>query len=472
MEQYIDNGMAREPLLEFFQLEGLNDYKTITLRLERNIKIISAENGSGKTTLLNALYALLTGKIGPLLSINFTKFVIKFSGRPEISARKSDLFPQLTAEFTKQLSSLPVWREFRMYRLTEAEVQEMLLLCTIGADEDFESCSGFRKLYDETPFDRDEIKSLCERAIPETVVTGQLDEIQSQIQEAMGGVSVLYLPTFRRIEADLPEYRRRSSMSMRSRKARDDWDSNRLIFFGLEDVERRLKLITSDIRKGTFEAYSRISARTLDQLLTAGTSTTEMSPETVDVPTLKVVLARLGKTDSEAEVRIIDLIESGRINHSEHESLRSFLGQLLEIYQEKRDFEQSVEAFVKVVDSYWDQPGSEKRYTFDKLTVEAKVVNRFTKLPLPLGALSSGEKQIVSVFARLYLDAGKRYLILIDEPELSLSMEWQQKFLPDVLSAPSCEQLIAITHSPFTFDNELDCYAGPLEISYTRKSED
>lgn len=469
MTQCVANDRVREPLLEFFRIEGLNDYKTITLTLERNIKIISAENGSGKTTLLNALYALLTGKLGALLSINFSRFVIKFSGRPEISARKSDLFPQLTPEFTKQISSLPVWREARMYRLTEAEVQEMILLCAIGADEDFESCSGYRKLFEDTPYDRDEIKSLCERAIPETVVAGQLDAIQNQIQDAMGGVSVLYLPTFRRIEADLPEYRRRSPM--RTRKSKDDWDSNRLIYFGLEDVDRRLKSITSDIRKGTFEAYSRISARTLDQLLAAGTSTTELKPDTVDVATLKVVLARLGKTNSDAEVRIIDLITSGRINDPEHESLRSFLGQLLEIYQEKRDYEQSIEAFVKVVDSYWDQPGSEKRYTFDKLTVEAKVENTFTKLSLPLGALSSGEKQIVSVFARLYLDAGKRYLILIDEPELSLSMEWQQKFLPDVLSAPSCEQLIAITHSPFTFDNELDPYAGPLDISYIQKSE-
>ena len=283
----------------------------------------------------------------------------------------------------------------------------------------------------------------------------------------MGGVSVLYLPTYRRIEADLPEYRRRGSH--RSRRTKDDWDSDRLIFFGLEDVDKRLKSITGDIRRSTFEAYSRISARTLDQLLSAGTSSTEMNPETVDISSLKVVVARLGKTNSEAEVRIIDLIKSGQINNTEHDSLRSFLGQLLEIYQEKRDFEQSVEAFVKVVDSYWDPQTSEKRYSFDKLTVEAKVLNNHTGLPLPLGVLSSGEKQIVSVFARLYLDAGKRYLILIDEPELSLSMEWQQKFLPDVLAAPSCEQLIAITHSPFTFDNELDPYAGSLQISYTNK---
>lgn len=66
---------------------------------------------------------------------------------------------------------------------------------------------------------------------------------------------------------------------------------------------------------------------------------------------------------------------------------------------------------------------------------------------------------------------GKKYLVLIDEPELSLSIDWQQKFLPDILKAPSCEQLIAITHSPFTFENELDRYAGFMRVSYNKPSE-
>jgi len=456
------------PLLEMFRLEGLNGYKDITLRVEKNVKIISAENGSGKTTLLNALYALLTGKPGSLLPINFARLTLKFAGHDAIDASKEELFPQLTEEVIEKSRALHTWREALAFGLTDSEFREAVLLRAMGAD-DFEECTGFRKLFEDSPYDREEIQTFCDRAIPEALAEGRFSEIHTQIKEAMGGVSVLYLPTFRRIEADLPEFRRRSRV--RTRHTRDDWDTDRLIFFGLQDVERRLKTITADIRKSTFEAYSRISARTLDQLLAGGELSTDIHPDAIDVVTLKVVLARLGKTDSEAEVRITELIESGRINEPEHLSLRSFLGQLLEIYKEKRDYEQAVESFVKVVDSYWDQPGGEKRFYFDKLTVNAEAVNTYTKGVLPLGALSSGEKQIVSIFARLYLDAGKRYLILIDEPELSLSMEWQQKFLPDVLSAPSCVQLIAITHSPFTFDNELDPYAGPLELAYSENNK-
>lgn len=78
-------------------------------------------------------------------------------------------------------------------------------------------------------------------------------------------------------------------------------------------------------------------------------------------------------------------------------------------------------------------------------------------------SLSSGEKQMISLFARLYLYPGNKVL-LIDEPELSLSLDWQRKILVDALRAPSCKQIIAITHSPFIFDNELESYAGALRL--------
>lgn len=43
--------------------------------------------------------------------------------------------------------------------------------------------------------------------------------------------------------------------------------------------------------------------------------------------------------------------------------------------------------------------------------------------------LSSGEKQIVSIFSKLYLESDEKSIIIIDEPELSLSLEWQKMLL-------------------------------------------
>jgi len=76
--------------------------------------------------------------------------------------------------------------------------------------------------------------------------------------------------------------------------------------------------------------------------------------------------------------------------------------------------------------------------------------------------LSSGEKQIISLFSQLYLTEDNQYFIIIDEPELSLSVPWQRKFLTDICESNYCSGIIAVTHSPFIFENELNRFAHSL----------
>jgi predicted ATPase len=77
--------------------------------------------------------------------------------------------------------------------------------------------------------------------------------------------------------------------------------------------------------------------------------------------------------------------------------------------------------------------------------------------------LSSGEKQIVSLFSHIYLSGKSGYLVIMDEPELSLSVPWQKRFLPDILATGRCSGLIAVTHSPFIFENELEKYTHEID---------
>ena len=102
--------------------------------------------------------------------------------------------------------------------------------------------------------------------------------------------------------------------------------------------------------------------------------------------------------------------------------------------------------------------------------MKVKVINVWTETEIRLNDLSSGEKQVISLFAHLYLSQKKK-IVLIDEPELSLSIEWQKRLLPDVVHSPTCRQLFTITHSPFVFENELDPCAGPLDITRTSRDK-
>jgi len=175
------------------------------------------------------------------------------------------------------------------------------------------------------------------------------------------------------------------------------------------------------------------------------------------------------------------IYREGATTPSSNKFLNYFLAQLNEVIKASRAIEGRVEEFVDHCNRYLSsrdlstelvgdsslvrsKHADEKQLQIDRLSLQVAVVSVAAKKQIPIDSLSSGEKQMISLFARLYLYPGSK-IVLIDEPELSLSIDWQRRILLDVVNAPSCEQLIAITHSPFVFDNELDPFAKSLFLS-------
>jgi predicted ATP-binding protein involved in virulence len=105
-----------------------------------------------------------------------------------------------------------------------------------------------------------------------------------------------------------------------------------------------------------------------------------------------------------------------------------------------------------------------KSLNYDVESLQVIVKDVFTNNPIELEDLSSGEKQIISLMAHMYLDHTKKKIVLIDEPELSLSLEWQEHVLVDIANSPSVLQLLAITHSPFVFNNDLKSEVKTLNV--------
>ena len=67
-----------------------------------------------------------------------------------------------------------------------------------------------------------------------------------------------------------------------------------------------------------------------------------------------------------------------------------------------------------------------------------------------IGALSSGERQLVVMLGHLALNrrlAGSG-IFIVDEPELSLHISWQERFLDAILAANPTVQVVMATHSP------------------------
>jgi predicted ATPase len=86
------------------------------------------------------------------------------------------------------------------------------------------------------------------------------------------------------------------------------------------------------------------------------------------------------------------------------------------------------------------------------------VVERADGTGIPLQRLSSGEKHLVVLFHRLIFDTSPGGLCLIDEPEISLHVDWQEKFVKSVkrVCDVTSQQFIIATHSPIVIGNDSD----------------
>lgn len=125
-----------------------------------------------------------------------------------------------------------------------------------------------------------------------------------------------------------------------------------------------------------------------------------------------------------------------------------FVEKMLQVYLDLKGEEAPLVQFAKVVQKYF----TNKVISYNNYNL---TIFDLQNNPIQLNDLSSGEKQILSVFAYLLLTSDPSYLVFIDEPELSLSVPWQKTFLPDILDTARCKMLLAVSHSPFVFDNDL-----------------
>ncbi len=62
--------------------------------------------------------------------------------------------------------------------------------------------------------------------------------------------------------------------------------------------------------------------------------------------------------------------------------------------------------------------------------------------------LSSGEKQLLVILLTVLVENGEPYALLMDEPEISLHIEWQQRLIDLIRRLNPHVQIILSTHSP------------------------
>ena len=234
----------------------------------------------------------------------------------------------------------------------------------------------------------------------------------------------------------------------------EDLEDETLIQFGMEDVELRIKNIIAKINDNSIKGFAKVTGEMLHQLQEGFPKLTEKEILNINSNNVEIILNRVKNNLSEADRKnILRLLDTQEL--LQKKELAYFLTKLEDIYVQQRELDSSIKDFEKVCNQYLVG----KEFYFDESSVTLYIYNYNTKEKVELNQLSSGEKQIVSLFSKLYLEELDNQLIFFDEPELSLSIKWQKQLLPHVLASGKCNFLLAVTHSPFIFNNELEEFA-------------
>lgn len=87
------------------------------------------------------------------------------------------------------------------------------------------------------------------------------------------------------------------------------------------------------------------------------------------------------------------------------------------------------------------------------------VIKNLKQEALKLSQLSAGERQIIYIVFKVATAYFNEALILMDEPEISLHLEWQEKLLKNLREINDKSQMIVVTHSPaIIMDGWMDSY--------------
>lgn len=424
--------------------------KNFHLKFNQDVTFLYGINGCGKTTILNIISSIISGKLTQLHNYKF------------------DFLRLIYSDNENRINELIVEKEGVMMNYHNYKVMFSGISCSIPPQKT-RIIEGNEEEYAEF-IHYNEMKNR-EEAATQTTEVGDLGILLRKEFRA------IYLPLTRKdggfernrdryIYNKKPIYREETSLDTSIRQA-------------VELVKDHSSFLT--------HADNRILERLKEGVLSKALDTHELTPENlllVEEYTNKIekMLSEKNKDDDEFSrvglpqeqelkeliAKIMDLRSSFSINEEGKLSIRNPI--------KFANYSSMVSQLYRVNDivSMVNNANENRRKSRLPLTKLFKIVNGFlkdghkelfieektrylrfrtigTNESTPIHSMSSGEKQIVIFFIHILIglsDKQHNGIFIIDEPELSLHIDWQHKFVMNIMDVSPGIQLIFATHSP------------------------
>lgn len=418
-------------------LFGLFDH-TIPLHLDEKITIVHAPNGLGKTIILRMLAGLINGHFSIFRRVPFARFTVDFDSGESLHVHTED--PRESRQqqrlHARQLKSVILTATGQglpddSYTVSSPQERSRQRMLTERIEHLVPNLTraSFNSWHHDTTGERLSLEDVLERYAehlhlrPEDVAPEP--ERITQLRQA---VHVLFIRT-QRLDAVHDTARKEPGHSPRL------------------TVEQQSDDLTRDIR-GVLEKYATVSQK-LDRSFplrlfreqgVVAMEVSEISDRLRSLENRRGQLKSLGLLDLDEGLPDVPatIIESKR--------------DVFSIYVS--DVEDKLAVFDDMAKRIDLLTGiTNQRFLYKKLRVTREsgyVIKSDTGEHLSPGDLSSGEQHELVLLYELIFKLKSNSIVLIDEPEISLHIGWQQHFLPDLkkIVALSGFDVLIATHSP------------------------
>lgn len=397
-------------------ISGLWGERDIDLTFHADVNVLVGPNGCGKTTVLNLIRYVLYGEVQELSELQFDKIVLGLEAFRGAS--------KLKLEVTSQESSL-------VYKIAGKEYE-------IATD------SFVQRKYVRMHPNR-------KRRIARVLV-----------EDLSSIVPFVWLPITRRlpIPEDEATYFESSVREVRNRRHRLESVDQRLF-----ELLRELSGYRAKMDAQLAKRYKEFERSVLSLILFSKEFDRQVAlsevPTEQDKQQLLKAFSDAGLLDSKMRERIDEHFEAARNAVRENRGDAVTLEELLvlplvrrtkemvklasklelqraEIFFQLRVFERIVNEFL----------GGKRLSVLDDGAVRFARESKGEDCQFPPDQLSSGEKQILILLIEALLREREPVVYVVDEPELSLHIEWQEKLLQSLVDLAQQVQVIVATHSP------------------------
>ncbi len=150
------------------------------------------------------------------------------------------------------------------------------------------------------------------------------------------------------------------------------------------------------------------------------------------------------------------------ISTATQEELAKFQQLSIEINNVTDEINKPLLEFKTLIDDYFST--SNKSLIIDNEDTALLVKIEDNLKPIAVTDLSSGEKQLLIIFLTVILQKNTPFILLMDEPETSLHVEWQSTFIDNIKKLNSAMQIIIATHNPLIALNRKQGEIGTIDV--------